>query len=65
MTKITRLSIMKVTRTTLVGIALLYQYRTHIRTNFHDRIVDRTSLFISLINFKIINSKSHNVFLHY
>jgi len=48
-------------------IALLYRYptHTHIRTNLHDHIVDRTSLFISLVSFKIINSRSHNVLLYY
>jgi len=36
----------------------------HIRTNVYDPIVDRTSLFISLVSFKIINSRSYSVLLH-
>jgi len=31
-------------------IALLYRSHTHIRTNFYDRTVDRTFLFISLVS---------------
>jgi len=31
---------------------------TRIRSNFHDRTVDRTSLFISLVSLKIINLRS-------
>jgi len=63
MTRITRLSITKVTRTK--RFVLLYDIAHNIRINFRDRTVDRTFLFISLVSFKIINSRSHNIFLHY
>jgi len=55
---------MKVTRTTRF-VLLYYTDIAYIRTNFHDRTVDRISLFISHVNFKIINSRSHNVLMHY
>jgi len=56
---------MKVTRTTRFVLLYYTDIAHNICTNFHDRTVDRTSLFISLVNFKIINSRSHNVLLHY
>jgi len=47
-------------------VLLYYTDIAHtIRTNFHDRIVDRIFLFISLVSFKIINSRSHNISLYY
>jgi len=56
---------MKMTRTTRF-VLLYYTDIAHtIRTNFHDRTVDRTFLFISFVSFKIINSRSHNILLHY
>jgi len=59
------MSIMKVTRTTRF-VLLYYTDIAHtIYTNFYDRTVDRTFLFISLVSFKIINSRSHNILLHY
>jgi len=53
MTRVTRLSIMKVTRTTRF-VLLYYTDIAHtIRTNFHDRTVDRTFLFSKLQNYKL------------
>jgi len=46
-------------------IALLYRYCTHTFAQIFMIVQLIVLLFISLVSFKIINSRSHNVFLHY
>jgi len=64
MTRITLLSIMKVTRIILC-ITLLYRYHTRTFAQIFVIVQFIVLLFISLVSFKIINSWSHNVLLHY